>query len=258
MMNNVLCGDNVQVMKQLPDEIVDLVVTSPPYDNLRKYNGSFDFDVNAVSKELYRVVKDGGVVVWVVSDATIDGSESGTSFRTALTFLDNGWKLHDTMIFKKKNPIPQIYRKRYRNDFEFMFVFVKGKIQTHNPLTEDCIHAGLELKSTTYKNFSTKEQTRNKKANPVKDKKIRGNVWEYVVGKKKEDLDSKWHSAPFPYELAKDHILSWSNEGDVVLDPFAGSGTTLVAAKKLNRNFIGIDINNDYVIKIKERLQNHE
>jgi len=121
------------------------------------------------------------------------------------------------MIFKKRNPVPQIYRKRYTNEFEYMFVFSKGTVKTHNPIMIDCLHAGLELGTTTYKNYSKSDQVRKKIANPVKAQKIKGNVWEYVVGKNKEDQEAKGHPAPFPCELARDHILSWSNEGDIVL-----------------------------------------
>ncbi len=159
------------------------------------------------------------------------------------------------MIFKKVNPIPQIYRKRYNNEFEYMFVFSKGTVSTHNPIMVDTLHAGLRLDKTTYKNFSKNDQKRMKYANPVKDKKIKGNIWEYVVGKKKEDQESKSHSAPFPCNLANDHILSWSNEGDVVLDPMCGSGTTCRMAKVLKRNFIGIDISEEYVNLSIERLK---
>ena len=126
--------------------------------------------------------------------------------------MDIGFNLHDTMIWEKTNPIPQIYRKRYNNIFEYMFVFSKGVVKTHNPIKIDCLHAGLQLNGTTYKNYSKGEQKREKMAKPVKNQKIKGNIWEYVVGKKKEDQEAKGHPAPFPCELARDHILSWSNE----------------------------------------------
>lgn len=246
-------GDCLEVMKTMLNDSIDLTVTSPPYDNLRTYNG-YTFDFEGIAQELYRVTKQGGIVVWVVADATIKGSETGTSFRQALGFMDAGFNLHDTMVFRKKNPIPQIYRKRYNNEFEYMFVFSKGPVTTHNPIMVPCLHAGLELGSTTYKNYSKKEQTRKKLANPVKDEKVKGNVWEYVVGKNKEDQEAKDHPAPFPAQLARDHILSWSNEGDTVLDCFLGSGTTGKMAKQLNRNFIGIEISQEYLEIAKERI----
>jgi site-specific DNA-methyltransferase (adenine-specific) len=182
----------------------------------------------------------------VTNDATINGSETGTSFKQALYFKDLGLNIHDTMIFKKRNPIPQIYRKRYSNEFEFMFVFSKGVVKTHNPIMIPCAHAGLVLDNTTYKNYSKNSQKRTKFANPVKDTKIKNNVWEYVVGKKKEDQEAKGHPAPFPCQLAEDHILSWTNKGDIVLDPMCGSGTTCKMAKKLGRNFIGVDMSKEY------------
>lgn len=255
-LNKITCGNCVDIMQSLDSESVDMCLTSPPYDNLRTYKG-YIFPLDGIIEELHRVLKPGGVVIWVVSDATINGSETGTSFKTALRFMDKGFNLHDTMIFKKANPIPQIYRKRYRNDFEYMFVFAKGTVNTHNPIMEDCLHAGLKLHGTTYKNYSKGEQKRDKLAAPVKAKKIKGNIWEYVVGKKAEDQEAKGHPAPFPCALARDHISSWSNEGDVVLDPMCGSGTTCVCAKELNRNFIGIDISEDYCELAKNRLKLH-
>ncbi len=242
------------MMKSFDNECVDLVITSPPYDGLRNYNG-YIFDFEGIVKELFRVTKQGGVVVWVIGDATINGSETGTSFKQALYFKEVGFNLHDTMIFKKTNPIPQIYRKRYNNQFEFMFVFSKGVVKTHNPIMVDCLHAGLKLNGTTYKNYSKNTQERNKMAKPVKDQKIKGNIWEYVVGKNKEDQEAKGHPAPFPCELAQDHILSWSNEGDLVLDPMCGSGTTCKMAKRLYRNYIGLDISKEYCQIAEERLK---
>ena len=251
-------GDCLELMKDLPGGSVDLTVTSPPYDNLRSYNGNNDSWNQELWKSviegLYRVTKDGGVVVWIVGDATIDGSETGTSFKQALYFMEVGFKLHDTMIFQKTNPIPQIYRKRYQGIFEYMFVFSKGKVKTHNPIMIDCLHAGLELNGTTYKNYSKGEQKRSKMAKPVKKTKIKGNIWEYVVGKKAEDQEAKGHPAPFPMQLARDHIISWSNEGDLVYDPFMGSGTAGVACINTNRNFIGMELDDKYFEIAEKRI----
>lgn len=251
--NKIIYGDCLEVMSQFDKGSIDMVLTSPPYDNLRNYKG-YVFPFEQVARELYRVVKNGGVVVWVVGDATIDGSETGTSFSQALFFKSIGFNIHDTMIFKKRNPIPQIYRRRYNNEFEYMFVFSKGQVATHNPIMVDCLHAGLELNGTTYKNYSKHEQKRAKMANPVKEQKIKGNIWEYVVGKNLEDQEAKGHPAPFPCELARDHISSWTNEGELVLDPMCGSGTTCKAAKQLGRDYIGIDISHEYCELAIERL----
>ena len=251
--NKITHGDCLDHMKNFEDNSIDLIITSPPYDNLRTYKG-YSFEFKEIAKQLYRVTKEGGVLVWVVGDATINGSETGTSFQQALYLKEIGYNLHDTMIFRKKNPIPQIYRKRYTNEFEYMFVLSKGTVKTHNSLMTDCLHAGLELSTTTYKNYSKSDQVRKKLANPVKDKKIKGNIWEYVVGKNKEDQDAKHHPAPFPCKLAEDHISSWSNEGDVVFDPMCGSGTVCKMAKLLNRKYIGIDISSDYCELAQSRL----
>lgn len=255
--NTIIEGNCVEVMRSFDSDVIDLTVTSPPYDDLRNYKG-FVFPFEDIANQLYRVTKPGGVVVWVVNDATIQGSESGTSFKQALFFKEVGFNLHDTMIFRKRNPIPQIYRKRYNNEFEFMFVFSKGQVQTHNPIMVDCAHAGLELNGTTYKNYSKNDQVREKLAKPVKDKKIKGNIWEYVVGKKQEDQEAKGHPAPFPCELARDHINSWSNKGDLVFDPMCGSGTTCRVANELERNYIGVDISHEYVELARQRIINSE
>lgn len=252
--NEIVHGNCVEVMSKMDEESVDLVVTSPPYDDLRNYKG-FVFPFEQIVEQLFRVLKNGGIVVWVVSDATVKGSETGTSFRQALKFMEAGFNLHDTMIFRKRNPIPQIYRKRYTNEFEYMFVFSKGQVKTHNPILIDCVHAGLGLNGTTYKNFSKNEQVREKMAKPVKDKKLKANIWEYVVGKKAEDQEAKGHPAPFPCELVRDHIISWTNEGDVVLDPMNGSGTTCKVAKELNRVYIGIDISIEYCELARKRVE---
>ena len=255
--NKIIEGNCVEVMKKFDDNFIDLTLTSPPYDNLRTYKG-FVFPFEEIAQELYRITKEGGIVVWVVNDATIKGSETGTSFKQALYFNQIGFNLHDTMIFQKTNPIPQIYRKRYNGIFEYMFVFSKGKVKTHNAIKIDCLHAGLKLNGTTYKNYSKGEQKRGKMAKPVKKQKIKGNIWEYVVGKKKEDQAAKGHPAPFPMDLARDHINSWTNEGDLVLDPMNGSGTTCLSALQLGRDYIGIDMSKEYCELAKSRIKEFE
>jgi len=256
--NRLILGDTKEILQSFPSDSIDMIITSPPYDNLRKYHKDFVWEFSIfkeIANELTRVLKEGRVIVWITSDATINCSETGSSFKQALYFQELGLKLHDTMIFRKINPIPQIYRKRYTNEFEYMFILSKGCVKVHNPIKIKTKHSGLELKSTTYKNFSLNEQKRKKQAKPVKEYKIKGNIWEYVVGVNKEDKEAKFHPAPFPLQLAVDHILSWSNENEIILDPFCGSGTACVAAKLLNRKYIGIDIVKDYLKKAEERIK---
>lgn len=257
LINQIIHGDAAAALPHLDTDSVDMILTSPPYDELRNYKG-YRFPFEPIAKQLVRVLRPGGLLVWVVGDATVGGSETGTSFRQALHFKELDLNLHDTMIFRKRNPLPQIYRKRYTNEFEYMFVFSKSLVRTHNPIMIDCLHAGLELGTTTYKNYSKNEQTRKKFANPVKNKKLKGNIWEYVVGKNKEDQEAKGHPAPFPCELARDHILSWTNENDIVLDPMCGSGTTCKVAHQLGRRFIGIEIASDYVNLARRRVFGEE
>ena len=249
-MIKLLQGDCLERMKEIESGSVDLTVTSPPYDNLRSYNGNNEqwgeHVWKAVLKELYRVTKEGSVVVWVVGDATIKGSETGTSFKQALSAIDCGFRLHDTMIYNK-NTIPKTHN-RYEQDFEYMFVFSKGKVGTFNPILEVSKYAGQSTIARTMRK-SSDELSQTTSVKPVKEHKIKGNIWRLTP-----DHKSK-HPAIFPEKLANDHILSWGNEGDTVLDPFMGSGTTGKMAKKLNRSFIGIELDEVY-FKIAEKRIN--
>lgn len=254
-LDTIICGDNVQVLRTFPDNCIDLTVTSPPYDNLRKYNG-YSWDFEAVAHELYRVTKPGGVVVWVVGDATIDGSETGTSFRQALYFRDVvGFKLHDTMIYAKENPVP-LNHNRYEQAFEFMFVFSKVRLKTFNGLRVPTKYAGGR-RGGSFRHEGTDLQPIHAPGT-IKDDKLRTNIWFYSVGAKRSasDAEAHLHPAIFPEALARDHILSWSNPGDVVLDPFCGSGTTCKMARMYGRHYIGIDISEEYCELARRRLRN--
>ena len=244
----ILCGDCVEIMRKMDDACVDLTVTSPPYDNLRTYNG-YCFDFENVAKELYRVTKDGGVVVWVVGDATIKGSETGTSFKQALFFKECGFNLHDTMIWQKPNPMPKFRSKRYFDVFEYMFVFSKGQPKTFNPLLVECRYGG-EIYSSTCKNRDV-ESGRTQKQFILNNTRYANNIWVVGVAQNKTG-----HPAVFPEQLANDHILSWSNPNDIVFDPFMGSGTTAKMAMLNNRRFIGCEISEEYCNIIKDRLNN--
>jgi len=242
--------DCLEFMKCMPDNSVNLTVTSPPYDNLRNYGSDWIFDFEKTAKELFRLTKESGVLVWVVNDQTKNGCESLTSFKQAIFFVEQcGFKLHDTMIFSSHR-LP-LTHKRYEQMFEYMFVFVKGKIKTFNGIKEVCIHKGQKKglfgKSASF-NEKNSKQGGKKKTWAIKSDKLKGNIWHYPTGymNTTKDVIAYQHPAIFPDRLAEDHILSWSKEGDVVFDPFMGSGTTVVAAIRLNRNFIGCEVNKDY------------
>jgi site-specific DNA-methyltransferase (adenine-specific) len=248
----VFVGDNVDVLRrEIEDSSIQLTVTSPPYDNLRAYNG-FDWNFHAISRELYRVTKPGGVVVWVVGDATIRGSETGTSFRQALGFMDIGFNLHDTMIYAKTNPIPQTHN-RYEQQFEYMFVLSKGKPSVFNPLKAATKHGGkLEEwgKRRAVADNAARRRRNGSDTRITSKEKPLYNIWFYSVGG-----GNAKHPGVFPEALARDHILSWSNAGDTVLDPFLGSGTTGKMALLEGRNFIGCDISPEYVSIAEKRLE---
>lgn len=266
-MNQIILGNSVEVMSKLQDEFVDLTVTSPPYDNLRTYNDkikdevvyedNYSFPFVEMAKQLYRITKKGGVVVWVVNDQVKNGGETGSSFRQALKFMELGFKLYDTMIYHKNGaPFPET--GRYSQVFEYMFVFSKGTPKTVNLLKDK------PNRWAGHTNFGEPSKREKKGSLKKVDKFVisefgtRYNVWYINNGKgfsTKDDIAFK-HPAIFPESLAEDHILSWSNENDLILDPMCGSGTTLKMAKLNNRNYLGIDINEDYVNLSQERVNN--
>jgi len=254
-LNKIYCGDCLEIIKEITDKSIDLIVTSPPYDNLRIYNG-FYFDFERIARELYRVIRRGGVIVWVVNDAVINGSETGTSFKQALYFKGTGLNLHDTMIYQKtSSSLPD--KKRYSQVFEYMFIFSKGTPKTFNPII-DKPNRQAGSSNPTKKRKVSGEMIKTQKYYTIPLVGKRTNIWIYEVGYNKgtKDKIAFEHPATFPEKLAEDHILSWSNEKDIVLDPLCGSGTTCKMAKKNNRNFIGIEINPDYVDIANKRLAN--
>ena len=248
--NRIIHGDSEHILKTMPSNSIHLTITSPPYDNIRDYNG-YNFAEENIIKELFRVTKSGGGVVWVVGDATINGGESGSSFRQALKFMEHGFKLHDTMIYEKNTSSFPAKRNgnRYTQIFEYMFVFCKDKIATANLISDKpnkwAGHTNWGKNTNRLKNGELQETTDIK---PVPDFSPRNNIWKYNVGKgfNSKDKESHEHPAIFPEQLAEDHIMSWSNEGDIILDPFSGSGTTSKMAKKNGRKYIGIDISEEY------------
>jgi site-specific DNA-methyltransferase (adenine-specific) len=239
-------GDCVKKMKALSAASVDLVITSPPYDNLRKYTG-YAWSFSDTSVELYRVIKPGGVIVWVVGDATVNGSESGSSFRQALGFMDIGFNLHDTMIYEKVNYVP-LTHNRYEQAFEYMFVLSKGRPRTFNPLRIP------KRTNSRPGRFHQKPgdgvfTAAHSSSSAVPDK-IASNIFSYAVG-----LDKSGHPAAFPEDLARTQVTTWSNAGDTILDPFMGSGTTGKVSVEEGRKFIGIDVSAEYVELARNRIR---
>lgn len=243
--NTVVCGDCLEGMKLIPDKSVDLVITSPPYDNLRDYEG-YSFDFEKTAQELKRILKEGGVVVWIVGDATINGSETGTSFKQALYFKEIGLNLHDTMIWHKS--VVPITTKRYQPAFEFMFVFTKGSIQTFNGLTTPRKYKDNRTVKKFHRDKSSGELSIGNYHNKS-DEVLITNVWEM------HNRDVSKHPAIFPLKLANRHLASWSNENNIVLDPFMGSWTTARACKDMNRDFIGFELSEKYCRVGEERLR---
>lgn len=251
---NKLYNENcLDTMSRMPDNFIDLTVTSPPYDNLRTYKG-YDFDFEPIAKELFRVTKIGGVVVWVVNDATINGSETGTSFKQALYFKEIGFKLHDTMIWQK-NTLP-LKSNRYKSSFEYMFVLSKESPKIFNPILKINQEKGKNKHSNG--NNEIKSGSGRVLSYTCKNEGIKDNVWFIPIGSTitSNDKFSFDHPAIFPEQLAADHIYSWSNEGDLVYDPFMGSGTTAKMAIKHNRNWLGSEISSEYCKIAQKRIDN--
>jgi DNA modification methylase len=229
MINQIYNENCLDTMSRMDDGFVDLTVTSPPYDDIREYNG-YSFDFEPIAKELYRITKDGGSVVWVVGDQTTKGSESGSSFKQALYFKEIGFNIHDTMIYEKNSSTycARPDGRRYTQIFEFMFILSKGKPKAN-------LICDKKNKWAGHKDWSGKMK------NPVREYSPRTNIWRFVTS-----FNGVKHPAPFPEQLANDHILSWSDEGDLIYDPFMGSGTTAKMALINNRNYIGSEISEDY------------
>lgn len=248
--NTIINGDSAEVLKTLTDGCIDLTVTSPPYDNLRTYNG-FDFDFESIARELYRVTKVGGVVVWIVADATIDGSETGTSFKQALYFKSVGFNIHDTMIWVKETmSFPDA--TRYGQSFEYMFVLSKGTPKTVNKIRDRFNKWNNTKVHGTSRNIDgTTFRKANDKKTIIPEYGERFNTWNITT----EKNNKTGHPAVFPVHLVKDHLISWSNKGDTVLDPFLGSGTTAVACIETGRKCIGIEISKEYCDLAIERIE---
>lgn len=252
--SKLICGDSAIVLSQIENESIDLTITSPPYDEIRDYDGyTFSFDV--IARQLYRITKEGGVVVWIVNDQVKNGSESGTSFKQVLFFREIGFNLHDTMIWAKDStayPDPL----RYAQTFEYMFVLSKGKPKTVNKIKdrENKHFGGLITSTERQKDGSLRKSNGAIKKRTIYEYGERFNVWRISA----EKNNRTGHPAVFPIQLAKDHIITWSEKNDVVLDPFMGSGTTGVACYETQRKFIGIEISNKYFQKAKNRIEEAE
>lgn len=256
----------LETMSRFENNTIDLTLTSPPYDDLRSYNkflsgnkteyNGYSFPFEDIARELYRITKPGGVVVWVVGDATNKGSETGTSFRQALFFKECGFDLFDTMIYQKTGtPFPQ--KSRYNQIFEYMFVFSKGKPNTFNPIMKKNITAGAVRNSRKFRNADG-DMIPGFNGKPVNEWGIENNIWTIRNGmyKSTKDLVAFEHPAIFPEELALKHIITWTKESDIVYDPFMGSGTTAKCSIQLKRNWIGSEVSPEYVDIINRRIEN--
>jgi len=255
-LNDVYCGDCVELLRKLPESSIDLVVTSPPYDKVRDYKGNLNFDLHRTGEEIFRVLKEGGIAVMVIQDQTKNFGKTLTSFKTIIDWCDNiGFKLFETVIYRKHGPEGAWWTKRFRVDHEYMPIFLKGDKPNYfnkEPLKIPSKHGGKIMTGSGAR--KTNGETQKTVTRPINLTKCRGTIWNYLMAGDKNPLKRK-HPAVFPDKIPYDCIQCFCPESGVVLDPFCGSGSTLVMAKKLNRNFIGFDIVNEYCELTKKRLE---
>ena len=243
----------IETLRRMPDGFLDMTLTSPPYDDLREYNG-YHFPIAEIASLLFEKTAAGGVVIWVVGDRTVNGNETLSSFKQALTIQTAGFNVHDTMIYAKNNPIPSDCGKRYRQCFEYMFCFSKGRPKTFNPIMQPI------KQEKAFKSFRITKVGRNDLAHDhiaPKERKV-NNIFFYNVGtSSSRDKIAFNHPAIFPEQLALDQISTWTSEGDIVYDCFMGSGTTAKAAHQLGREWLGSEISEEYVAIATSRLREH-
>lgn len=250
---NIYNVDCLEYLKTLPDNSIKFTLTSPPYDDIRDYKG-YSFPFEEIAQQLWRVTKSGGVIAWNVADATVKGSETGTSMRQALYFMSQGFRLHDTMIYAKKNPMPaSVSSKRYHQSWEYIFILSKDAPETFNPIMVKAKYGHVEA--------NMKHRGRDGELNYVKTKrneftKVR-NIFEYSIGggHSTKDKIAFGHPALMPEQLAHDMILTWTNEGDQVFDPFSGAGTTAKMCLLNNRKFHGTELSSEYCELSQQRIE---
>lgn len=244
----------IETIAKMPDDFVDMTITSPPYDDLRDYNG-YHFPVEGIAAGLFAKTKPGGVVIWVVGDRTLNGDETLTSFNHAITFKNAGFRVHDTMLYVKNNPIPSDCGKRYRQCFEYMFCFSKGQPKTFNPITAPTKSAGQKIKAFRITEVGRGNVPDEDIGREIKSERKVSNIFAYNVGtSSSKDKIAFEHPAIFPEQLVEDQIKTWTNEGDLVYDCFMGSGTTAKMAHLLKRKWLGSEISAQYVEIANERL----
>jgi DNA modification methylase len=245
----------IETMHRMPDEMIDMTITSPPYDDLRDYKG-YHFPIEDIATSLYRKTKRGGVVIWVVGDRTVSGDETLSSFKHAFAFKAAGFKVHDTMLYVKNNPIPSDCGKRYRQAFEYMFCFSKGQPKTFNPITEPTKSAGTKIKAFRITGRGRGNVPDEDIGRKIKSERKVSNIFAYNVGtSSSKDKVAFDHPAIFPEQLVHDQIITWTNAGDLVYDCFMGSGTTAKVAHVLDRRWLGSEISEEYVRIAQERLK---
>ena len=253
--DKLIVGDCLNIMKKIEENTFDLIVFSPPYDSLRKYN-DYTFDLKKTGEQIFRVLKDGCLCAMVIQDQTKNFGKSLTSFRTAVDWVDRiGFKLFETVIYRKHGIEGAWWNKRFRVDHEYIHLFLKGEKPRYfnkDPLRIPSKHGGKTMVGSG--NRKTDGTTTKTTTIHVNKMKCRGTVWDYLNAGDKNKLKQQ-HPAVFPDKIPYDIISCFSPVKGLVLDPFVGSGSTCVMAKKLDRFYTGIDISSKYIEIAKKRLK---
>lgn len=256
-LNRIYNENCVETLKRMPADFIDMTITSPPYDDLRDYNG-YHFPVEEIAGLLFKKTKPGGVVIWVVGDRTVNGDETLSSFKHAFAFRDAGFRVHDTMLYVKNNPIPSDCGRRYRQAFEYMFCFSKGSPKTFNPITEPTKSAGQKITAFRITAAGRGNVPDEDIGRQIKAERKVSNIFTYNVGtSSSRDKVAFGHPAIFPEKLVEDQIHTWTEAGDSVYDCFMGSGTTAKVAHIMNRKWLGSEISEEYVAIAEERIRQY-
>ena len=252
MYNSIVLGDCVEGMRSLPPDLVPCTVASPPYGALRHYHGNHQFDFEAAAAELWRITRPGGVVCWVVREEVVDGSESGEASEQRLFFRDLGFRLHQTIVMERYGSRARS-PGRYGESLEYAFILAKGKPATVRLLRDRRNKTAGKLVTATHRYPDGSYRVQRYE---VDEWGYRKAVWYFAQGMHvATDPVARLHQAPMPEAMAEDLILSYSREGDLIFDPFAGVATTAKMALLNHRNYFGYEINAIYHARGEERLR---
>lgn len=258
---DIFLGDSKEILKTIADDSVDLIITSPPYADQRKstYGGIHpDKYVEwflPISKELLRVLKPTGTFILNIKEKVVEGERSIYVMELILEMRKQGWLWTEEFIWHKKNCYPGKWPNRFRDAWERLLQF--NKTRKFDMYQDEVMVPMGDWSKTRLKNLSDTDKLRdNSKVGSGFGKNIsnwldRDKAYPSNVLHLATECSNKKHSAAFPVELPEWFIKLFTKEGDTILDPFMGSGTSLLVANRLKRNSLGIDIVEEYYHMVK-------